>query len=109
MATRSATHLLSLDDLAVLIDWTPVDEALRTISCVAGSEPAWPPLAVWHDLSDAKLAGALDDRSSFRRFCDLSRTEPTPGRTTFGGFRKAPTAQGLDKPLFDTVIAQLKA
>ena len=39
-------------------------------------EPAWPPLAlfkalmlaVWYDLSDVKLAEALDDRDPFRRF-----------------------------------------
>jgi IS5 family transposase len=107
----------SLDDLATLIDWAPVDEALRTISCAARGEPAWPPLAlfralllaVWYDLSDVKLAEALDDRSSFRRFCGFSRTEPTPERTTFVRFRKALTAQNLDRPLFDTVTAQLKA
>lgn len=107
----------SLDDLATLIDWAPVDEALRTISCATRGEPAWPPLAlfralllaVWYDLSDVKLAEALDDRSSFRRFCGFSRTEPTPERTTFVRFRKALAAQGLDRPLFDTVTAQLKA
>ncbi|MGQ2957058.1 MULTISPECIES: transposase [Alphaproteobacteria] len=26
-------------------------------------------LSIWYDLSDVKLAEALDDRSSFRRFC----------------------------------------
>nr|WP_245270047.1 transposase [Nitrobacter hamburgensis] len=30
-------------------------------------------LAVWYDLSDVKLAGALDDRASFRRFCGWRR------------------------------------
>ncbi len=40
----------------------------------AKGEPAWPPLAmfkalllsIWYDLSDVKLAEALDDRASFR-------------------------------------------
>ncbi|MGQ3188035.1 MAG: transposase, partial [Blastomonas fulva] len=44
---------------------------------VSKGEPAWPPVAmfralllsIWYDLSDVKLAEALDDRSSFRRFC----------------------------------------
>lgn len=48
-------------------------------------DPAWPPLAmfkglllsVWYDLSDVKLAEALDDRASFRHFCWLSRNEAT--------------------------------
>lgn len=30
----------SLDDLSRLIDWAPVDEALRLISCAAKGEPA---------------------------------------------------------------------
>jgi transposase, IS5 family len=40
-------------------------------------------LSVWYDLSDVKLAEALDDRTSFRRFCGLSGAEPTPERTAF--------------------------
>lgn len=67
----------SLDALARLIDWMPVDQALGVISCAAKGEPAWPPLAlfkamllsIWYDVSDVKLAEALDDRGSFRRFC----------------------------------------
>ncbi|WP_280823290.1 transposase [Pseudaminobacter soli (ex Li et al. 2025)] len=67
----------SLDDLCGLIDWSPVEHHLAVISCAAKGEPAWPLLAllkamllsVWHDLSDVKLAEALDDRASFRRFC----------------------------------------
>jgi IS5 family transposase len=35
--------------------------------------------SIWYDLSDVKLAGALDDRASFRRFCGFSGTEVTPG------------------------------
>jgi len=45
-------------------------------------------LAVWHDLSDVKLADALDDRASFQRFCAFSRSEATPERPTFVRFRR---------------------
>lgn len=84
----------SLDDLATLIDWAAVDQRLADISCAAKGEPAWPPLAlfkalllaVWYDQSDVKLAEALDDRSSFRRFCGFSGAEPTPERTAFVRF-----------------------
>ncbi|MGX5805884.1 transposase [Bradyrhizobium sp. Arg314] len=38
-------------------------------------------LSNWYDLSDVKLAEALDDRGSFRRFCGFSASEPTPERT----------------------------
>lgn len=66
-----------MDALARLINWMPVDQALGVISCAAKGEPAWPPMAlfkamllsIWYDLSDVKLAEALDDRGLFRRFC----------------------------------------
>ena len=66
-------------------------------------------LSVWYDLSDVKLAEALDDRASFRRFCGFSASEPTPERTAFVRFRKALVAHGLDKALFDEITGQLKA
>ncbi|WP_117196415.1 IS5 family transposase [Rhizobium terrae] len=107
----------TLDGLSRVIDWAPTDRRLATISSAAKGEPAWPPLAlfkatllaVWYDLSDVKLAEAPDDRSSFRRFCGFSRSEPTPERTAFVRFRKALVAAGLDKALFDEITAQLKA
>lgn len=52
-------------------------------------------LAVWYDLSDVKLAEALDDYSSFRRFCGFSSSEPTPERTAFVRLRKALVALEL--------------
>ena len=107
----------SLDELTKLIDWMPIDRSLEIISCAAKGEPAWPPLSlfkamllsIWYDLSDVKLAEALDDRASFRRFCGFSMSEPTPERTAFVRFRKALVAHGLDKILFDTITGQLKA
>ncbi len=107
----------TLDELVKLIDWAPVESRLGDISCAAKGEPAWPPLAqfkalllaVWYDLSDVKLADALDDRASFRRFCGFSGSEPTPERTTFVRFRRALTVRGLDRSLFDEITGQLKA
>jgi IS5 family transposase len=51
-----------------------------------------------------KLAEALDDRASFRRFCGFSSPEPTPERTAFVRFRKALVQRGLDKVLVDATI-----
>ncbi len=107
----------TLDDLGGVIDWAPVERVLAGISSAAKGEPAWPPLAllkamllsVWYDLSDVKLAEAVDDRSSFRRFCGFSSSEPTPERTAFVRFRKALVERQLDKVLFDAITAQLKA
>jgi IS5 family transposase len=60
----------SLDEIATLIDLRPVESLLGSLYPSTKEEPAWPPLAmfkalllaVWYDLSDVKLAGALDDR-----------------------------------------------
>jgi IS5 family transposase len=66
-------------------------------------------LAIWHDLSDVKLAEALEDRASFRRFCGFSATEPTPERTAFVRFRAELVGQSLDRALFEAVTRQLEA
>lgn len=49
---------------------------------------------------DMKLAGALNDRASFRRFYGFSSSELTPERMAFVRFHKALIEQGLDKVLF---------
>jgi transposase, IS5 family len=107
----------SLDQLTTLIDWQPAAGLLDSLYLASKGEPAWPPLAmfkalllsIWYDLSDVKLAEALDDRASFRRFCGFSNTEATPERTAFVRFRKLLVAHGLDGRLFEAVTAQLKA
>ncbi len=106
-----------MERLSSLIDWQPVAALLAPLYSSAKSEPAWPPLsmfkalplAVWHDLSDVKLAEALEDCASLRRFCGFAAREATPERTAFMRFRRALIAQGLDRQLFDTVTAQFKA
>lgn len=107
----------SLDTLAALIDWSQVAALLDQLYPAAKGEPAWPPLAmfkalllsIWYDLSDVKLAEALDDRASFRRFCGFSGAEATPERTAFVRFRRLLVAHQLDRSLFETVTAQLKS
>src|SRR6201986_5664710 len=78
----------TLDRLSELINWDPVAGLLEPLYPASKGEPAWPPLAmfkalllaVWYDLSDVKLAEALEDRASFRGFCGFSSSEPTPER-----------------------------
>src|SRR3954468_21044242 len=80
----------SLDVIVALVDWSEIDRVLAPVYAAARGEQAWPPLAlfkalllaVWYDLSDVKLAEALEDRVSFRRFCGFASNEPTPERTT---------------------------
>jgi len=110
-------HRSSLDDLTNLIDWTPIARQIDDIHSAVKGELAWPPLAlfkallisIWYDLSDVKLAEALDDRASFRRFCGFSSTETTPERTTFVRFRKQLVMLGVDETLFKTITQQLRA
>jgi len=106
-----------LDELGRAIDWAPLDELLKDVYAAEKGELGWPPLAlfkamllaVWHELSDVKLAEALDDRASFRRFCGFSASEPTPKRTAFVRFRRELVARGLDKRLFQAAVRQLDA
>ena len=66
-------------------------------------------LSISYDLSDVKLAEALDDRASFRHSCGFSGTGATPERTVFVRYRKQLVAHDLDHSLFDAVTKQLKA
>lgn len=106
-----------LDELSGVIDWSEIDRLLGDVYASHKGEAGWPPLAlfkalllsVWYDLSDVKLAEALDDRASFRRFCGFAMSEVTPERTAFVRFRKELVARSLDVRLFDAVLAQLEA
>jgi len=107
-----------LDGLDAGIDWGRIEALLSKIYSGRKGEKAWPPLALfkalllgtWHDLSDVRLAEALEDRASFRRFCGFSRTEATPERTAFVRFRTAlAKRKGLSERLFDEVTRQLTA
>ena len=108
-ATRRSTRL------SALINWAEVDCLLAGVSASAKGERGWPPLALfralllamWHDLSDVRLAEALDDRASFRRFCGFAASEPTPERTAFVRFRAELVRRRLDRSLFETVTRQL--
>ena len=61
--------------------WTMPDHHLADMSSASQGEAGWPPLCLlkalllgrWSD--DVKLADALDDRASFRRFCGFSRAD----------------------------------
>src|SRR3712207_6654886 len=107
----------SLDEVAALVDWVELDRLLAGISASPKGELGWPPLALfralllatWHDLSDVRLAEALDDRASFRRFCDFAAHEPTPERTAFVRFRRELVRRGLDRALFEAIARQLEA
>ena len=103
----------TLDKLSELIAWARIASLLEPLYPASKGEPAWPPLAmfkalllaVWYDLSDVKLAEALEDRASFRRFCGFSSSEATPERTAFVRFRRALITHGLDRTLRESCSA----
>src|SRR5829696_6723449 len=105
----------ALDEVAALVDWAELDRLLAGISASTKGEPGWPPLALfralllatWHELSDVRLAQALEDRASFRRFCGFAAHEPTPERTAFVRFRAELVRRGLDRALFEAITRQL--
>ncbi len=104
-----------LDELSQLVDWREADSLMEPISSAAKGEQGWPPLCLlkalllarWYNLSDVKLAEALDDRASFRRFCGFSRSEATPERTAFVRFRRSLAMLDLGERLFDAITEQL--
>lgn len=114
---RRERRTSSLDELGKMIDWNSVAVLLDPLYPASKGEPAWPPLAmfkalllsIWYDLSDVKLAEALDDRASFRRFCGFSANEETPERTAFVRFRRLLVTHKLDRTLFKAVTGQLKS
>jgi transposase, IS5 family len=111
-----ASRRASLDELLAAIDFAPAERALAGLYSSAMGEKAWPPLAMfkalliatWYDLSDVRLAEALEDRASFRRFCGFARDEATPERTAFVRFRRALLAHGLDQSLFEAIARDLE-
>src|SRR5918993_5263094 len=117
LGDRESGRTSSLDELHRLVDWAAIDHHLAPIYASAKGEQAWPPLAVfkalllavWYDLSDVKLAEALDDRASFRRFCGFAADEPTPERTAFVRFRRALLARDLDRVLIAAGAGEVPA
>ena len=105
----------SLDEVAALVDWTGIEGLLVGIPSSAKGEPGWPPLALvrallvatWHNPSDVRLAEALDDRASFRRFYGFAAGEPTPERNAFVQYRRALVHHKLDRTLFGAITRQL--
>ncbi len=112
-----AARPTQLDALNGLVDWREIDASMADISGSSKGEEGWPPLCLfkafllarWYDLSDVKLAEALDDRASFRRFCGFAGHEPTPERTAFVRFRKALAERGLGECLFGIITGQLRS
>lgn len=65
-------------------------------------------LQKWYGLSDPQAEEQLKDRISFRRFVGLAQGDPTPDETTFVRFRARLREAGLDRTVFDAVLAHVE-
>lgn len=117
MGFARAERRSGLAEIDAAIDWGPLEVLLEGISPPGRGEAGWAPLALlkalllglWHDLSDLRLAEALEDRASFRRLCGFSSGEAVPERTAFVRFRRELVRRRLERPLFNEVVRQLDA
>ena len=105
-----------LDRVSAVIDWRPVEGLLSPLAPPVRGAPGYAPLilfkavlvAQWHGLSDEAMEAALDDRRSFRRFCELDAMDAVPDHTTLWRFREALGKGGLAQAAFDEIGRQLE-
>lgn len=106
-----------LDRASKLIDWGAVERRLAPVGRSDRGAPGYGALvlfkavllAQWHNLSDEAMEAALDDRVSFRRFCDLGLMDAVPDHSTLWRFREALGKAGLGEAVFAEIERQLEA
>jgi len=108
--------ITELDELSQLIDWKSIEQQLITINSNPMGERAWPPLMMfkilllqsWYNLSDPACEKQLARDLLFRRFAELSLTDPVPDHSTIWRFRKNLHNSGLLQQLLDNINQQLR-
>ena len=107
----------TLDRIAALLNWQPLEAVLADIYAAPTGRPSYPVglllrallLQAWHTLSDPAAEAAFADRLSFRRFLGVGLDEPTPDHATLWRFREQLAKRGLDTVLFAELNRQLDA
>jgi IS5 family transposase len=107
--------LTELDDLNQLIDWKSIESQMSTINNNPMGERAWPPLMMFkilllqsfYNLSDPACEKQLARDLLFRRFVNLSLTDPVPDHSTIWRFRNNLNKSGLLQKLLDNINHQL--
>lgn len=107
--------LTELDELNQLIDWTSIERQMITINNNPMGERAWPPLMMFkilllqsfYNLSDPACEKQLARDLLFRRFVNLSLTDPVPDHSTIWRFRNHLNKSGLLQQLLDNINHQL--
>ena len=107
--------ITELDELNQLIDWKSIEHQMITINNNPMGERAWPPLMMfkilllqsWYNLSDPACEKQLARDLLFRRFVELSLTDPVPDHSTIWRFRNTLNKSGLLHVLLDNINLQL--
>ena len=107
--------ITELDELNQLIDWKSIERQLISVNNSPAGEKAWPPLMMfkilllqsWYNLSDPACEKQLARDLLFRRFIELSLTEPVPDHSTIWRFRNTLNKSGLLQTLLDNINLQL--
>ena len=109
--------LTELDDLNQLIDWKSIESQMNTINNNPMGEKAWPPLIMFkilllqsfYNLSDPACEKQLARDLLFRRFVNLSLTDPVPDHSTIWRFRNTLNKNGILQKLLDNINHQLNS
>lgn len=107
--------LTELDELNQLIDWKSIEFQMITVNNNPMGERAWPPLMMFkilllqsfYNLSDPACEKQLARDLLFRRFINLSLTDPVPDHSTIWRFRNNLNKSGLLQKLLDNINHQL--
>ena len=109
--------LTELDDLNQLIDCKSIESQMNTINNNPMGEKAWPPLVMFkilllqsfYNLSDPACEKQLARDLLFRRFVNLSLTDPVPDHSTIWRFRNTLNKNGILQKLLDNINHQLNS
>jgi len=107
--------LTELDDIQNLIDWSEIEDPLRSIHANPAGEKAWPPLLmfkilllqVWYNLSDPACEKHLARDLLFRRFAGLGLGDTVPDHSTIWRFRNILTQADKLQSLLALINDQL--
>lgn len=109
--------ITELDELNQLIDWKSIECHMTSINNSTIGERAWPPLMMFkilllqsfYNLSDPACEKQLARDLLFRRFVNLSLTDPVPDHSTIWRFRNNLNKSSLLQTLLDNINHQLNS
>lgn len=113
----SLGHNARLERIAGCIDWQRIEALVCGLHSAREGRRSYAPLVMvkvlllqqFYDLSDPRAEEVLCDSLSMRRFAGLGLADGTPDHSTICRFRALLRAEGLDRALFDEVLAQIDA